>query len=68
MKLVYKAASGTAPAVAIGTALTAVGGWIDVPATGLISATNGHKLTVALVNAASGQPVAYGTTTVVAKT
>lgn len=68
MKLVYKAASGTAPAVAIGTALTAVGGWIDVPASGLISATNGYKLTVALVNAASGQPVAYGTTTVVAKT
>ena len=67
MKLVYKAASGTAPAVAVGTALAATDGWLDIPASGLISATNGYALTVALVNAASGQPVAYGTTTVVSK-
>ena len=67
MKLVYKAASGTAPAVAVGTALAATDGWLDLPASGLISTTNGYKLTVALVSAASGQPVAYGTTTVVAK-
>ena len=65
-KYVWKAASGTAPAVAIGTALTSTDGWADLPASGLISSTNGHKITVALV-AANGQPVAYGTGTVVAK-
>lgn len=67
MKYVWKAASGTAPAVAIGTALTSTGGWADLPASGLISTTNGYMVTVALVHAASGQPVAYGTATVVAK-
>ena len=66
MKLVWKAASGTAPAVAIGTKLTATDGWADLPASGLISTTNAYKLTVALV-AANGQPVAYGTATVSAK-
>ena len=67
MKLVWKAASGTAPTVAIGTALTSTDGWADLPASGLISTTNGHKLTVALVAAASGQPIAKGNTDVVAK-
>ena len=67
MKLVWKAASGTAPSVAIGTALTSTDGWADLPATGLISTTNGYKITVALVHAASGQPIASGNTTVVAK-
>jgi len=67
MKLVWKAASGTAPAVAVGTKLTVAGGWADLPADGLISTTNGYKITVALVAAASGQPVAAGNTTVVAK-
>lgn len=67
MKLMWKAASGTAPAVAVGTKLTATDGWADLPADGLISTTNGHKITVALVAAASGQPVASGNTTVVAK-
>lgn len=67
MKLVWKAASGTAPTVAIGTKLTATDGWADLPADGLISTTNGHKLTVALVAAASGQPIAKGNTDVVAK-
>jgi hypothetical protein len=66
MKLVWKAASGTAPAVSIGTALTASDGWAELPATGLISTTNGYKISVALVGA-NGQPVAYGTGTVVAK-
>lgn len=65
-KYVWKAASGTAPSVSIGTALTSTDGWADLPASGLISSTNGHKITVALV-AANGQPVAYGTGTVVAK-
>lgn len=66
MKLVWKAASGTAPAVAIGTKLTATDGWADLPASGLISTTNGYKITVALT-AANGQPVAAGNATVAAK-
>ena len=65
-KLVYKAASGTAPAVAVGTALTATDGWADLPATGLISTTADYKVTVAAV-AANGQPVAAGNTTAVVK-
>jgi hypothetical protein len=67
MKLMWKAASGTAPTVAIGTALTAADGWAELPAGGLISTTNGYKVTVALT-AANGQPIAAGNTTVVAKT
>jgi hypothetical protein len=66
MKLVWKAASGTAPAVAIGTKLAASDGWADLPADGKISTTNGYKITVALV-AQNGQPIASGNTTVVAK-
>lgn len=65
-KLVWKAASGTAPTVAFGTALTTADGWADLPASGLISTTNGYKITVALVSAA-GLPLASGNTTVVAK-
>jgi hypothetical protein len=65
-KYVWKAASGTAPAVSIGTALKASDGWADLPADGLISTTNGYKISVALV-AANGQPIAYGTGTVAAK-
>jgi hypothetical protein len=67
MKLVWKAASSTAPAVAIGTKLTAADGWADLPADGVITATNGYAITVAMV-AANGQPIAAGNTTVVAKT
>ena len=66
MKLVWKAASDTAPAVAIGTKLAASDGWADLPADGKISTTNGYKITVALV-AQNGQPIASGNTTVVAK-
>ena len=66
MKLVWKAASGTAPSVSIGTALTATDGWANLPADGKISTTNGYKITVALV-AQNGQPIAAGNTTVVAK-
>lgn len=66
-KYVWKAASGTAPTVTIGTALKASDGWADLPADGLISTTNAYKITVALV-AANGQPIAYGTGTVAAKT
>ena len=67
-KYVWKAADGTAPAVAIGTKLTATDSWADLPADGKITTTNGYKLTVALVSAASLQPVAYGTATVAAGT
>ena len=67
MKLMYKAASGTAPSVAIGTALTATDGWANLPADGVVNTTNGYKITVALT-AQNGQPLAAGNTTVVAKT
>ena len=66
-KYVWKAASGTAPAVAIGTKLAVSDGWADLPADGLISTTNGYAITVALVSVASRQPIAKGTGTVVAK-
>ena len=68
LKLVYKAASGTAPSVSFGTALTTANGWADLPADGLISTTNAYKITVALVTKNSLLPLAYGTATVVAKT
>ena len=65
MKLVYKIDSSTAPAVALGTALTT--GWADLPADGKLSSTNGYAITVALVHKANGQPLASGNTTIVAK-
>jgi hypothetical protein len=67
LKLVWKAASGDAPAVTFGTALTTANGWADLPADGLISSTNGYKITVALVTRDSLLPLASGTATVVAK-
>lgn len=66
-KYMYKAASGTAPSVTIGTALSTTDSWADLPASGLISTTNGYKITVALVAASNNKPIAYGTGTVVAK-
>jgi hypothetical protein len=66
MKLMWKAASGTAPSITVGTKLTATDGWADLPADGKISTTNGYKITVALT-AQNGQPLASGNTTVVAK-
>ena len=66
-KYVWKAVSGTAPAVAIGTALTAADGWAELPADGKITTTNGYGLTVAAV-AGNGQPIAKGTATVAAGT
>lgn len=68
MKLVWKAASGTAPSVTFGTALKSSDGWADLPSSGLISTTNGYKITVALVGKESGLPLAKGDATVVAKT
>ena len=66
VKLVYKAASSTAPAVTFGTALTASDGWAELPANGIVTATNGYKITVALVADPSGLPLSAGNTTVVA--
>ena len=67
-KLVWKAASGTAPSVTFGTALTTTNGWADLPASGLINTTNGYKVKVALVAKDSLLPLAAGDATVVAKT
>lgn len=67
-KLMWKAANGTAPSVTFGTALTAADGWAELPASGLISTTNGYMVTVALVANGSQLPLAAGNTTVVAKT
>lgn len=67
-KLVWKAASGTAPSVSFGTALTTTNSWADLPASGLISTTNGYKVTVAIVAKDSLLPLAAGDATVVAKT
>ena len=64
----WKAASGTAPSVTIGTALTATDGWADLPADGKITTTNGYGITVALVAAGNNKPIAYGTGTVSAGT
>lgn len=66
MKLMYKAASGTAPTIAIGTALTTSAGWADLPADGVINTTSGYYVTVALT-AQNGQPIAAGNTTAVVK-
>ena len=61
MKLQYKTDASTAPTIAVGTALS---GWTDLPADGKVTITNGYKVTVALVHAASLQPVASGNATV----
>ena len=63
----YKCASGTAPSVTVGTALTATDGWADLPADGLINTTNGYKITVALCAATNNKPIASGNATVAAK-
>ena len=67
-KYMWNAASGTAPAVTIGTALATSDGWADLPASGLINTTNGYKLTVALVAVTNNKPIATGNATVAAKT
>ena len=66
-KYMWKAASGTAPAVTVGGALSTTDSWADLPAGGLISTTNGYKITVALVAASNNKVLAYGTGTVAAK-
>ena len=66
-KYMWKAASGTAPAVTVGGALSTTDSWADLPTGGLISTTNGYKITVALVAASNNKVLAYGTGTVAAK-
>ena len=65
---VWKAASGTAPSATIGGVLTSTDGWAELASTGLISSTNNHKITVALVAKSNRKVIAYGTGSVVAKT
>lgn len=65
VQLVYKLASA-AQAVTFGTALTAANGWAPLPAGGVITATSGQNITVAVVAAGSLLPLASGNTTVVA--
>ena len=65
---VWKAASGTAPSVTVGTALAVADGWADLPADGKISTTNGYAITVALVAATNNKPIASGNATVSAGT
>ena len=63
-KLMYKAASGSAPSVTVGTALTAADGWADLPADGVISTTADYKVTVAMTGL-NNKPYAAGNTTAV---
>lgn len=57
-KLYYKTHTTTAPAVTQGTALDAT--WAECTSAFELSATNGHKITVALAKAGSLLPVAAG--------
>ena len=61
----YKAASGTAPAVEVGQTLAAgTDGWASWDGDDPIATTNNYKITVAAVNGL-GQVVAFGSTTAV---
>lgn len=65
-KLVYKTASSTAPTVSYNDVLTT--GWNDLPASGEITATNGHKITVAEIDVDDNKAKKAGNTTVVSAT
>ena len=67
-KYMYKTASGSAPTITVGTALSATDSWLDLPADGKITATNGHYITVALTAATNNKPIASGSATVSAGT
>jgi len=62
-KLVYKTATSTAPTVAYNDVLTT--GWTDLPASGEITATNGHKITVAEVDVDDNKAKKAGNATIV---
>ena len=65
---VWKAASGTAPSVTIGSALLATDSWAELPADGEITTTNGYGITVAIVAKSNRKAIAYGKGTVSAGT
>lgn len=62
-KFVYKTDATTAPAVALNDVLTT--GWTALPAGGEITATNGHKITVAEIDVDDNKAKRAGNTTVV---
>lgn len=62
-KFVYKTDSSTAPSVTYNAVLTT--GWTDLPADGEISATNGHKITVAEIDVDDNKAKKAGNTTIV---
>ena len=65
---VWKAASGSAPNVTIGSALLATDSWAELPADGGITTTNGYGITVAIVAKSNRKAIAYGKGTVSAGT
>ena len=65
VQVVYKLASA-AQTVTFGTALTPANGWAPLPSSGVITATSGQNITVAVVASGSLLPLASGNTTVVA--
>ena len=67
-KYMYKCANGSAPAVTVGTALTATDGWAELPADGKITTTNGYYITVALCAVTNNKPIASGNAVVSAGT
>ena len=64
--LMWKAQASTPPEVTFGTALTGTNGWAVLPANGVITATNGQMIAVALCGATSGLPLSSGSATIVA--
>ena len=67
-KYMYKCADSSAPAVTVGTALTATDGWAELPADGKITTTNGYYITVALCAVTNNKPIASGNAIVSAGT
>lgn len=61
-KYVYKTNASTAPTVAYNDVLTT--GWTDLPASGEITATTGHKITVAEIDVDDNKAKKAGNTTV----
>jgi len=64
-KFVYKTDVTTAPEVAYNEVLNTAGGWTDLPAGGEITATNGHKITVAEVDVDDNKAKKAGSATIV---
>ena len=62
-KFVYKTAASTAPSVTYNAVLSS--GWTDLPSNGEITATNGHKITVAEIDVDDDKAKKSGNTTIV---